>query len=239
MSSRMRKVAVTGAAAVVVVGGGSAIAASASTPANVYQGCLSAANGSLYSVAVNPASAPACHPHDTAVTWNQTGPTGEQGPQGDTGATGPPGPAGERGPKGDTGATGLQGAKGDTGVAGPQGAQGPKGDTGPQGSKGDPGPAGPAGPAGAPGRVPATHTYRAFGDAGPLGIAEAEVDCPNGSVVTGGGSVGVTNFNILDDAPAFTGPGTGAGDVPIGWRVRAYNTSLVGSNIDVYVVCQG
>lgn len=119
--SVLRKAAVGGAAAVVLIGGGTAVAAaagSASTQANVYQGCVSAANGSLYSVAVDPGTAPQCHPHDSAVTWNQTGPVGAQGIQG---------PQGEKGEKGDTGAPGAQGPKGDTGATGPAGAQGPAG----------------------------------------------------------------------------------------------------------------
>lgn len=92
----VRRAAIAGAAVVAVAGGGTALAAD-SGAGNVYQGCLSASNGSLYSVALNPTGAPQCHAKDTPVTWNQTGPAGAPG------APGPKGDIGPQGPKGDTG----------------------------------------------------------------------------------------------------------------------------------------
>lgn len=144
-----KRVAVVGTTAVVMAAGGSAVAlATTGSSADVYEGCLSHHLGALYHVHVNPTSPPRCLPHDTSITWNQTGPAGAVGPQGPKGATGDTGPAGAVGPQGPKGDTG------DTGPAGPQGSPGPKGDTGPagpageQGPKGDTGPAGPQGPQG-------------------------------------------------------------------------------------------
>jgi hypothetical protein len=142
--SVLRKAAVGAATAVVLVGGGSAVAAaagSATTSASVYQGCLGP-SGQLHAITVDASVAPNCPGGERAITWNQTGPIGPQGPKGDTGATGP------QGPQGDTGATGPQGPKGDAGAPGPQGDPGVQGETGPAGPAGPAGPPGPAGSAG-------------------------------------------------------------------------------------------
>jgi hypothetical protein len=153
-----RRSAVVGATAAAVLAGGSAAAVATTTGSqNVYQGCLQHNLGALYRVEVNPTSPAKCLPHDTPVSWNQTGPagnTGAQGPKGDLGPQGPKGDSGAQGPQGDAGAIGPAGPKGDVGPAGPQGPKGdagPAGDTGapgPQGPKGDTGPAGPQGPTG-------------------------------------------------------------------------------------------
>lgn len=97
-----------------------------------------------------------------------TGPQGPQGPIGLTGPTGPQGPIGLTGPQGATGVTGSQGPVGpqgpagptgpqgpigNTGATGPQGPQGVKGDTGTTGPKGDTGATGPAGPQGPAGSI--------------------------------------------------------------------------------------
>jgi hypothetical protein len=139
-----RRVLVTGAVVAAVVGGGSAAAlATSSSSGGTVQGCLNHSLGALYNVKVDPTSAPRCLSHDEAISWNQTGPTGDIGPAGAKGDAGPAGPAG---PKGETGSAGP---KGDPGPAGPAsdipGPAGPKGDTGPAGPQGDTGPAGPAG----------------------------------------------------------------------------------------------
>jgi hypothetical protein len=160
-----RRVAVGCAVTAAVAAGGSAAAlATDNSPSNVYQGCLRAGNGDLYHVMLNPSSPPSCNPRDTLVSWNQTGPkgdTGPQGPKGDTGAIGPPGV------NGDAGATGQPGADGKTvlnGTGAPTADQGSVGDfyidtsasaiygpktdggwgnptslVGPKGDKGDPG----------------------------------------------------------------------------------------------------
>lgn len=80
----------------------------------VIHACYAQSNGSVRLVE----SAADCKNSETAITWNQTGPTGPQGPAGPQGGAGP---AGSQGPQGQTGATGPQGP------AGPQGPQGPAG----------------------------------------------------------------------------------------------------------------
>ncbi len=74
---------------------------------------------------VDSESGATCKAGDTALTFNQQGPPGPQGPQGPQGDTGPQGPQGDTGP---------QGPQGDTG---PQGEQGPPGPPGPSGALGD------------------------------------------------------------------------------------------------------
>jgi hypothetical protein len=59
-----------------------------------------------------------CTSFEQQVTWNQTGPPGQQGAPGATG------PAGPQGPTGQAGATGQQGATGATGASGPTGPTG-------------------------------------------------------------------------------------------------------------------
>jgi hypothetical protein len=117
-----RRALIAGATVAAVAAGGSAAAlATDSAPANVYQGCLQHSVRALYNVQLNPASPPKCLPQDTLISWNQTGPKGDTGPQGPQGETGP---AGMPGPKGDTGPAGMPGPKGDAGPAGPAGADG-------------------------------------------------------------------------------------------------------------------
>jgi hypothetical protein len=136
----VRRAGAITAATVLALGLGGATAALASGSGSggqqihacVSRGVLGAGEGLIRIVD----DASACRPHETALSWNQTGPAGPQG------ATGPQGPTGDTGA---TGATGPQGSKGDTGApgaTGPQGPQGTTGDTGPQGPKGDRGPAG-------------------------------------------------------------------------------------------------
>src|SRR5437588_6136940 len=59
-----------------------------------------------------------CQDGQTLITWNQTGPKGDAGPQGPAAASGPKGDIGPAGPGG------VSGAKGDTGSAGPAGPKG-------------------------------------------------------------------------------------------------------------------
>ena len=138
-----RRVAITGAVVAAVAGGGSAAAlATSGSSGNVFQGCLNSSLGAFYNVKVNPSSTPRCLSHDSAITWNQTGPAGAPGAPGAKGDTGPAGPRGD---------AGAAGPKGDTGYP-PAWQAGPKGDAGPQGSpgpQGDPGNSGPPGPRGA------------------------------------------------------------------------------------------
>jgi len=59
-----------------------------------------------------------CKKYENPMSWNRTGPKGEQGPAGVAGPKGDQGPAGPAGPKGDQGPAGPQGPKGDQGAAG-------------------------------------------------------------------------------------------------------------------------
>jgi hypothetical protein len=117
-------------ALVVAIGAGSAYITYAAIAPYTFYACLSG-TGALTQVSIT--SAPHCSTGQTAVSWNQVGPTGPTGP---TGATGPQGP---------TGATGLTGATGPAGATGPTGATGPAGPTGATGATGPSGPSGPAG----------------------------------------------------------------------------------------------
>lgn len=115
---RRKRLAIATAVAVgaLVVTAGIATASIPDTQ-NVIHGCYQKNNGQ---VRVIDSATESCHPNETAIQWNQTGPQG------------PTGPAGPQGPKGDPG---------------PAGPQGPTGPAGPQGATGAPGPQGPAGPA--------------------------------------------------------------------------------------------
>ena len=100
-----RTVAVTGITVAVVAGAVATVTlAFASTTTTTLTACENAAGG-LRLVA----SATACHPDETPVQWNVTGPTG---PRGATGVAGPTGLRGVAGPTGPRGATGVAGPAG-------------------------------------------------------------------------------------------------------------------------------
>jgi hypothetical protein len=110
-----------------------------------------------------------CLSFETAISWNEGGTAGPQGPIGDKGPTGDRGPQGDPGEKGPVGDKGQQGDPGDKGPLGDQGAlgdKGPAGDKGPIGEAGDKGPGGDQGPVGDKG--PAGDQGPA-GDEGPVG----------------------------------------------------------------------
>ncbi len=169
-------------------------------------GCYNKVNGQMR-VVDSPAD---CKNNETAISWNQRGPTGAAGPagpKGDTGPAGPagppgetgpagadgaPGPAGPAGPKGDTGDPGPAGPKGDTGDPGPAGPKGDTGDPGPAGPKGDTGDPGPAGPAGPPGPASSGISGYEVVQASSAshtnsGFASQSVFCPGNKIMTGGG----------------------------------------------------
>ena len=64
----------------------------------VYRGCVNKTNGNLR-------VSDSCRTDERAITWNQTGPQGVQGPQGEPG---PQGPKGDTGPQGPAGVVSLQ-----------------------------------------------------------------------------------------------------------------------------------
>lgn len=138
--TRTRGWAAAGAVVALGLGGGVA-AATMPSQTEVISACVNPSTGTLR--LIDPATQ-TCKLKETALSWNQTGPQGEAGPQG---AQGPQGEAGPQGPQGEVGPQGPQGdvgAQGPQGEVGPQGEAGPRGDVGPQGPQGDMGPAGPA-----------------------------------------------------------------------------------------------
>lgn len=100
------------------------------------------------------------------------GPQGAQGPQGPTGPQGAAGERGETGPAGPQGSVGPQGPQGEAGKQGPAGPAGERGPPGPQGAAGPPAPPGPPGPKGDPGPAATLHVVTGTGS---VGCADNEV----------------------------------------------------------------
>lgn len=107
---------VLAAAAVALGVTGTAVAANAYTDdAGGYSGCVNTASGALRVVGPDAD----CRENETAITWNEAGQPGVQGPQG---IQGPQGDVGPQGPAGPAGATGAPGPAGAQGPAGPSNA---------------------------------------------------------------------------------------------------------------------
>jgi Collagen triple helix repeat (20 copies) len=131
---------------------------------------------------------------------------------------------------------------GPEGPAGPQGVQGVTGPAGPEGPAGPTGPAGPQGPAGPAGTVNLKQATNNFGIA--PGASEATVDCPDGTVATGGGyHITAVPIDWQDPYVAGSGPvfdvdpfGTAT---PVGWFVNVFNgtTSTAEINGTMWVLC--
>jgi Collagen triple helix repeat (20 copies) len=96
--------------------GGGALAAIPGSD-GVIHACYKKEQGQLR--VIDSAQSQTCKKSEGALTWNQTGPPGPQGPKGDTGPQGPKGDTGPQGPKGDAGPQGPQGNTGPQGPAGP------------------------------------------------------------------------------------------------------------------------
>ena len=169
--------------------------------------------------------------------WVALGAIGPQGPAGPAGATGPQGSAGATGQQGLAGPAGPQGATGAQGPVGPAGAVGPQGPAGPRGSDGAPGPQGatgaqgPIGPQGSPGSAGTPSTFIQTGghrSAAGDGRVDVVVDCPSGSVMTGG-HMRSNGYDIIDGWPEGNG-----------WRATA-QTPLIPDTllgyITVYAIC--
>jgi Collagen triple helix repeat (20 copies) len=149
--------------------------------------------------------------------WARMG-EGTQGPQGPKGDAGPAGPKGDPGADG---AQGLQGQQGQQGQQGPQGIPGPRGYTGPQGAQG---PQGPAGPQGAPGLSGYQLVSRTI-DVGGWQVGVADVFCPTGKAVLGGG-VWTNQMSIERSAPFSNG-----------WAGVVRNGFVNGAQMTVYAIC--
>jgi hypothetical protein len=145
-----------------------------------------------------------CASNEKSLSWNVSGRTGKEGPQGVQGA---------RGLNGEAGATGADGAKGDTGSIGAKGdtgATGTKGDTGATGAKGDPGlkgDTGTTGPSGQTGLTGPTGAAGAFvlkdGNGNSLGtVVSSELSCWVVWNGTGFNSYYVTNGRPCDPEPS-------------------------------------
>jgi hypothetical protein len=109
---------------------------------------------------------------------------------------------------------------------GAQGPQGTQGIQGIQGIQGVPGPQGPPGPSG-PGATLQWHVVQRITTVPGSDIGGASVDCPAGTVVTGGGA-------LFGNAPL-----TIVGSYPYGqgWDVQARNNGTVGVQLFAYAVC--
>jgi Collagen triple helix repeat (20 copies) len=185
------------AVAVVAIAGGVTYAVADVGSGGVINGCYKTQNGQLR--LIDPAT-DSCHPSETAISWNQTGP---QGPKGDKGDPGPPGPVGPQGPAGATGPAGPEGP------AGPQGATGPQGPAGPQGATGPAGPQGPPGLSGLPpvGRFTPTQIVRgAILTCASPSTTTTSANC-EGGLMLNGITIGYTGVEDTAICNAVTGAG--------------------------------
>lgn len=213
MHRRIRRGALAvSAVALVAIAGAVTYAVAGIGDGGVINGCFKTQNGQLR--VIDPASA-SCLPSETAISWNQTGPTGSRGPTGAPGPMGQRGPTGPPGPKGATGAAGPAGAKGATGAAGPKGATGPRG---------------PTGSSGLSGYQQVSHTVQPVSD-----LALDFVACPAGEVPVGGGaSVSGVIRNAAGQSPSvvISNPAT------TGWQTVAVAPVGFGNwSLTTYVIC--
>ena len=94
--------------AFVAAGFGIATAVRADIPdGGVIHACYQKVNGQLR--VIDTSKGGTCRPSESALSWNQTGPTGAKGATGASGPTGPSGPAGPTGATGPTGPSGVSG----------------------------------------------------------------------------------------------------------------------------------
>lgn len=149
--------------------------------------------------------------------WARMG-EGTQGPQG---PKGDPGIKGDMGPPGAKGDQGLQGPQGLRGADGLQGIQGPRGLTGPAGIQGQQGPPGPQGTPGLSGYQLVSRTI----DVGGWQVGVADVFCPSGKSVLGGG-VWTNQMSIERSAPFANG-----------WAGVVRNGFVNGAQMTVYAIC--
>jgi len=159
-----------------------------------------------------------------AVSVEETGPTGPEGPTGPTGPEGATGPSGPEGPTGPSGPTGPDGKAGPSGITGPVGELGPTGPTGPEGETGPSGPTGFPGPVwsylvvngitGPTGPEGATGPQGVTGPDGPTGVTGP--DGPSGATGPDGPS-GATGPDGPSGATGPDGPSGATGpDGPTG-----------------------
>jgi hypothetical protein len=205
LDRRLRRPILIGVTATAVVLAGSALASANTENSQQYTGCLK--SGQIVNVAVGTSPTSTCVKPSVQITWSQTGPKGDTGPQGirgltgakgDTGPQGIPGLTGAKGDTGPQGIPGLTGAKGDTGPQGIPGLTGPTGPTGDTGPQGIPGVKGDTGPQGIPGLTGPTGPT---GDTGPQGIPGVKGD-------KGDPGTGIPSLESLNGIPCNNGQGT-------------------------------
>lgn len=197
--------AAAGALVTTALAGGIAVAA-IPDDGGVINACYAKSSGALR--VIDPAAGQICRAKELALTWSQTGPTGD------------PGPAGAPGPKGDPG---VKGDPGSAGAPGTPGAKGEPGATGPPGPQGVPGPAGPAGPGGVSGYEIVNDSF----DVGGFSTGAGDVVCPSGKKVLGGG-VFASSSHVIRTAP--NGFGTG-------WMGVVGNPFVGAERVTVYAIC--
>jgi type VI secretion system secreted protein Hcp len=111
------RIASAGVGGVVALGAAAAVAQTVFTRnPGVIHGCVGS-NGQLRVIDPNQS----CRANESAIEWNQRGPTGPRGPQGPAGPTGAQGPAGAAGPQGAVGPMGPPGRDGRDGRDGAPG----------------------------------------------------------------------------------------------------------------------
>jgi len=109
---------------------------------------------------------------------------------------------------------------------GPQGLPGPKGDQGP---KGDPGPPGPPGPSGLASVVRVQKAFQTSAQ-----VVGGNIDCPDGTVLLGGGASGDPNMDLEESSPVDPSPGF----VYVSGHVSARNLAASGTwSFTGYALC--
>lgn len=189
--------------AVLAVAACGAIALSSVLQNGVFYGCYRVISGepgpTAYMRIIDPSVGQKCSGLETAMNFNQSGPTGPTGATGATGVTGP------------SGATGPTGVTGSTGATGPSGSTGATGSTGPTGATGATGPTG-------------TATLTTTFIVGPVNIPYGgglgyygKVNCPSGYAMAVGGFEGNPSGGVYESYPGSSGTS---------WFVSAMNTGV-------------
>lgn len=161
----------------------------------VINACHDAANGQLR-------IAESCKNNELFISWNASGPQGDQGEPGSQGAPGLAGPQGEPGPIG------------------------PQGEPGPVGPQGEPGVQGEPGPAGAPGVSGWERVASAPVAVGAGSSSLATVNCPSGKNVLGGGAstfgIGMSLVSSQPDESGTAWSAMATNASPVNGSVVAY-----------------
>lgn len=180
----------------------------------IIHGCFTSDQGKLRLIDLSASGAghdSTCQRNETAIQWNQLGPQGPAGPQG---LAGPQGPAGTNGANGTIGASGAQGPAGPSGPGGPAGPQGPEG------------------------RASGTgYIIRSlsFTVSAATNHTAAELDCPPGLVLFGGGVSLNDALGPSEITPVLIGSGPVSS---VSWRADVQNLNAGRDfNYGLFVMC--